>query len=241
MALIPLASLINFFNMLVAIACALILLMRRKTLAWGNEFVTRFFSAFVLSIIQFFFASAMGFWIHDPFLVQAFCILQDILTVVVMVPLIFIPLKIFYKNNVIAKISSVILYSFAGFYFIYNMLFLKPATPVIFGPFIDWKGSTNPLLGGILWAVVAICLLGIVSLFAFNGWNHQEDLLRRRARFFATGFFLMFLGWLVVFLFVTPLTKSVSILGAGGAVGCAMVSVGYVLILLAVLTKPKTI
>jgi len=222
---IPLSSLFNLINALVAGSCALTVLFRRSVIgSKSNVFVSRFLTAFALSALQFFVFSFPGLLTYNQKFIQAAHTFGDTLTLVVMVYLVFIPLNILYRGKVLFALFGATLLGYAGFYLTDNLTFLCPATPVIYSRFIDWRGCSEPTMQSIIWGLTAIGIVFLIALFVANGWRNEDAIIRRRSRFLGAGFSTIFLGWLVAFLFTALTGENANALIIAGTIGPGMVS-----------------
>ncbi len=240
MPLIPLSSVINLFNAVVSASCALIIWVRRRSMLWQDVFVSRFFFVFIFSTLQFFTVSLPGILTQDTTAIQVIYTLGDVFVMLETFYLVSIPLKIFSKEKVSLKEPAAIGILFTLFYLFYNLIFLKPAIPTTFGSFIDWRGSTNPILEMLVWGLSAIALLAVILLFVINGWFHKQPIVRKRSRRFAVGFSLTFTGWFVVFLFTSFGSTNLKFLVSGGAIGSLLVSLGLLSVLTGIFAREKT-
>lgn len=240
MSEIPLASLLNLFETLIALLCALFIWIRKRSAIFNNPLVVRFFICFTLSAVTFFIFSTPGLIVRDLLVMQLVYTFGDVCVLLTNIYLVFIPIKIYSKNSKIATVITRFIFVFAAFYLIHNLITLSPVTVVRFGPFIDWRGSTNPLLQTIDSAIAGLCLLSAAILFFNQGWKHKDITVKKRSRFFGSGFLLVLFGWISIFVFTASSGSSLTIILAGSAIGNTFISIGLVLLLVGVFTQEKS-
>jgi len=241
--LIPLSSLLSGFNVLVAIFCASLLWFRRRDLLKSDPLVKRFFNIFVYCAAQFSWSFLPGTLVKDTYFIQVVYTFADMTIMWITIYLFSIPLNMFpqtQKLKQFVKTASWVMLVFSISYVGYNLQTIKPAIPVTYGTLIDWRGTVEPTLQLIAIAFAAICLIATVSFFFFRGWQHENNLIRKRSRILTAGFFSILLGWVVISLFSAFASQGMGILLTGGAIGTGFMSLGFVALLSAIFTKAET-
>jgi len=237
MQLIPLSSFISIFNAVIALFCASLMFIRKRGLLFQNILASRLFIVFVISAITFSVAGLPGTLVKDPSKIQMVYTFVDVFTMLNTICLVFIPLSVFSKGKPIAFQLLLPLITFSIGYLIHNLLFVTPATPVVYGPFIDWRGSSLPIFQNAVAGIAMFCIATTVFLFTKNGWFHENDVIRRRSRFMGSGFFLILIGWALISLFTVSSGSKMLLIISGGAGGSLLMSGGFLLLLKGVFEK----
>ena len=240
--LIPFSSLLCGFNVLVSTFCASSIWLRRRDLLESDPLVKRFYFAFVYSSAQFFWNFLPGTLVKDPYFIQIIYTFSDVTIMLIAMYMLSIPLNTFPQTQRLrqfVKIASRIVMAFSVFYVAYNLWVLKPVTVVTYGYMIDWRSSVSPALQLIIVSLCAIFIISTALFFFFRGWWHENDLIRRRSRILAVGFFAILLGWIGVSFFNTSTPQSPGIVLLVGTIGVGTMSLGFVALLWAVFTRNK--
>lgn len=240
--LIPFSSLICGFNALVAIFCASLIWFRRRDLLESDSLVKRFYFAFIYSAAQFSLNFLPGTLVHDPYFIQVIYTFSDVTIMLIAMYMLYIPLNTFpqtQKLKQFLKTASGIVFAFSIFYVAYNLWVLKPVTLVTYGSMIDWRNSIAPALQLIAVSLCAIFIIATILIFFFRGWWHEDSFIRKRSRILTVGFFSMLLGWISISIFNTSTPQRPGIILTGGTVGCGVMSLGFVALLWAILSKKE--
>ena len=238
---IPPTSLSAMVDFIVASACAVVIYFRRKSIGKENILTANFLRVFIVLSFGFFLFTLPSTVIFDPTIVQLLSTFGNASFIIAMSFLIFVPARIFSLEDRKTKVLSWRLITSALSYRAINLILFKPADVIYFKPFVDWREGTIPIMQVVLWFLVASSLLWMAILFVVRGWFHQDSLTRRRSRIYAVGFTLIFIGWLVILLFQISASKNPLILFGGGSLGCAFISLGMIMLLVATISKDSPV
>lgn len=242
MPLIPLASFISIVNGSVSLACAIIIWVRKREAVWKDRVLSLFFLVFIFSAFEFYLFGLPGTLVRHLLAIQVVQKSGDFFVLLLTTYIISIPLSLFpqSRGKKFVKVVSWVILSYAVFYLAHNLIFIKPARMVNYGPFVDWQGqSDQPVLQTLLWFFTAMAIFLIVFFFVINGWKHKDGFVRRRSRLFAIGFALIFIGWFSIFLFASPASQNMTFLLAGGTFGSFIISIGLTTLLVGVFSQPQ--
>ena len=141
--MIPIVSISFLLISVVSFSCAALIWKRIGKKVLKTKFVNDLFCIYLISGIYFIIESVPSLLTRDGFLIQFFYIISDSLIVFLTAFIIKMPLSFFLEEKS-RKLMAPLFCSagaFSLFYFLFNILSIKPARPLQIGPVLIWAES----------------------------------------------------------------------------------------------------